>query len=269
MTFQQYILGHAPLVLFIAKVALLWMLANYTYPAGMAAEPGDRNKRRPRWWPWLTVIVTRSAVLACAVAWIAGWNIGLGVFTLALAILLPLARDRIASRYLAELEIGANLLFGLGVVYLAILEDIPPAIPMGSEAASRQRSVVYLVVAIALFVMRGGSSIVRGILDKGQLLAERGAPGGGMVGLQKQEREIPEYNRGRIVGIIERLMLMTFVAVQAYDALAFLLTAKGLFRSKELDKPAFAEYFLVGTLTSSMMAIAGGFVIQLLLKWLW
>lgn len=266
MTFQQYILGHVPLVLLAAKVMFLWMLANYTYPADSMAESGKGSKRGRH---WMAMIVVRSVLLACVVTWIADWSLGVGAFTLVLATVLPLVRGRITSCYLAELEIGANFILVSGVVSLAVLEKIAPAAPAGSMPGRSQAAAVYAALAIALFVMRGGSNIVRGVLDKGQLLQERDTPGGGLVGMRKKERDIPEYNRGRIVGIIERLLLMTFVAVQAYDALAFLLTAKGLFRSKELNKPAFAEYFLVGTLTSSMIAIAGGFVIQVLFKMLW
>jgi hypothetical protein len=81
--------------------------------------------------------------------------------------------------------------------------------------------------------------------------------------------DVNEYNRGRIIGNIERLMLMAFVALQAYQALAFLLTAKGFLRSKDLEQIDFAEYFLVGTLISSCIAIAAGLGVQLVLKVLW
>ncbi len=266
MTSQQYILGHIPLVLFTAKVTLLWMLANYTYPADSVAENGKGGKRGRY---WIAMIAARSVALACVVAWIADWSFVIGFFTLALSALLPLARGWITSCYLAELEIGTNLIFISGVVSLSVLENTSSPTPAGSELGSRQAATVYAVLAITLFIMRGGSNIVRGILDKGELLQAGNGPGGGPAKLRNEERDVPEYNRGRIVGIIERLMLMTFVAIQAYDALAFLLTAKGLFRSKELDNPAFAEYFLVGTLTSSMIAIVAGFIVQILFKLLW
>jgi hypothetical protein len=265
MTFQQYILGHVPLVLFTAKVTLLWMLANYTYPADSMAESGKGGKRGRY---WIAMIAARSIALASVVAWIAGSSFVVGLFTLALSAILPLVRGLINSCYLAELEIGANLIFVSGVISLSFLEHLSSVAPAGSEAGTRQAAAVYALIAVTLFVMRGGSNIVRGILDKGQLLQGGNGQGGAPAKLGIEKR-VPEYNRGRIVGIIERLMLMTFVAVQAYNALAFLLTAKGLFRSKELDDPAFAEYFLVGTLTSSMIAIAAGFIIQILFKLLW
>jgi hypothetical protein len=271
MTFQEYILTHLPIVLFGAKVALLWVLANYTYPADPAPEFRDGCKHCPQWRPqWLITVFLRSFALACIVTWISGWSFILGAFTLAIAILLPLVRSRIAPSYLAELEIGANLLFISGTMFLALLRAIPLTVSTGSQLASRQVAAVDIVLALVIFNLRGSTYIVRGVLDKGKTLPERTVPGTGKMGTRKEtELDIAEYNRGRIIGNIERLLLMTFVAMQAYEALAFLITAKGLFRAKNLDQEAFAEYFLVGTLASSLIAVAAGLGIQFALRFLW
>jgi len=270
MDFQQYIAAHIPLVLFGAKATLLWVLANYTYPADPVAELPAGGKRHPARRRWLAAVLLRSFAAACVILWIAGWSYSLGIFTLALAILLPMTRSRIASSYLAELEIGANLIFLFGTVFLATLLGIPHTIPVGSGPASRQMAAAYIVIAIVVFVLRGGSYIVRGVLNKGKTLPEREVPSAEHAGKPKRaELDTAEYSRGRIIGMIERLMLSTFVAMQAYEALAFLLTAKGLFRAKEIEKEEFAEYFLVGTLISSLIAIAAGLAIQFALKFLW
>ncbi len=266
MKFQEYILVHLSLVLLCAKLALLWVLANYTYPSDPAVGTGEKSRRSLAPRGWLAVVVARSLALACLTVWISGWSYSLGAFALALAILQPLVRLRIPSRYLADYEIASNLIFVLGVVSLAILKTDQAAIPASQIPASRQTAAACIVIAIAIFIMRGGATIVRGILDKGRISPERSGPtavGGG------KPPDSGVSNHGRIIGIIERLMLMTFVALKAYDALAFLLTAKGLFRSKDLDDASFAEYFLVGTLASSMIAIAAGLAVQSVVMLLW
>ncbi len=269
MKFQDYTLAHLPLVLSGARLLVFWVLANYTYPADPTEEFGEGGKRCRAWRMWLAAVLARSLLLACVVTWVSDWNYGLGIFTLVLAILLPLARWRIPTSYLAELEIGTNLVFLFAVVCFLSMQTAPPAIPVAEQAASRQTAAVYIVIAIVVFVLRGGSYIVRGVLEKGKVLPESEAQGVGHAGHKKKALDSAGYNRGRVIGIIERLMLLTFIAMQAYDALAFLLTAKGLFRAKELDNAAFAEYFLVGTLASSMIAIAAGLGIQFTLKLLW
>ncbi|HEX6909207.1 MAG TPA: hypothetical protein VF142_02380 [Longimicrobium sp.] len=75
-----------------------------------------------------------------------------------------------------------------------------------------------------------------------------------------------EFSRGRIIGILERFIVLLLMAVQAYQAIAFLMAAKGLIRSKDLESRDFAEYFLIGTLASTGLALLGGIAIQLLLN---
>jgi len=270
MKFQEYALAHLSLVLLGAKLWAFWVIANYTYPADPVAAASEAKRRRLGWRRF-AVVAARSFALAGIATWTSGWNWNLGAFTFALAVALPLVRGRISSRYLAELEIGANVFFLFGLAFLAIERGIPSSIAVGSEPARRQTAAAYIVTAIVIFVMGGGSYMVRGILDKGKILSDGEAPGGAPTTVHKRRSpDTAGYNHGRIIGTIERLMLLTFVAMKAYDALAFLLTAKGLFRAKELDKSsAFAEYFLVGTLASSMIAIAAGLGIQFVLNLLW
>lgn len=264
MTFRELLLTHLPLVLLSAKATLLWVLANYTYPAD--PPPGITHRLRLSR-SWLTTIVLRSLILAAFVIAISGGNWGLGIFAFTLAIALPLARNHIARSYLAELELGVNLLFLAGTPWLAAVRVVPlPA----SRWSSSQEAAVALVIAIGVFVLRGGTYIVQGVLEKGKTLPARPVPGSETsTGVPKKEVDRAEYNRGRIIGNVERLMLLAFVAMQAYQALAFLITAKGLFRAKDIEQADFAEYFLVGTLTSSLIAIAAGLGIQFVLRSLW
>lgn len=48
MKFQEYILVHLSLVLLCAKLTLLWVLANYTYPSDPAVGTG---KKADAVWP--------------------------------------------------------------------------------------------------------------------------------------------------------------------------------------------------------------------------
>ena len=61
------------------------------------------------------------------------------------------------------------------------------------------------------------------------------------------------------IGIMERLILITLVAVDAVSAIGFVLAAKSLARYQELNKRDFAEYYLVGTLTVSACRSLLGF----------
>lgn len=63
---------------------------------------------------------------------------------------------------------------------------------------------------------------------------------------------------GRIIGIFEALLVVTFVISYQYSAIGFVLTAKSVARFEWLKEQKKAEYFLIGTLTNIAVAIAGG-----------
>jgi len=67
-----------------------------------------------------------------------------------------------------------------------------------------------------------------------------------------------EFNRGRIIGLLERGLIYAFVLSGQYGAIGFTLAAKGFTRFKELENRGFAEYVLIGTLLSSSVAMAVG-----------
>jgi len=59
------------------------------------------------------------------------------------------------------------------------------------------------------------------------------------------------------------------VAEASYDAIAFLIAAKGLIRSKNLENREWAEYFLLGTLASIAVSLVGGFSIRQIVGAFW
>lgn len=76
-------------------------------------------------------------------------------------------------------------------------------------------------------------------------------------GARTDEREL---NRGRVIGILERLLILAFTVSDSVTAIAFILAAKGFARFRELDNKDFAEYVLVGTLLSAGLALSIGFL---------
>ncbi len=72
----------------------------------------------------------------------------------------------------------------------------------------------------------------------------------------------PQQERARrlsnAIGIMERLILITLVVAEAVSAMGFVLAAKSLARYQEMNNRDFAEYYLVGTLTSFSLALLAG-----------
>lgn len=58
-------------------------------------------------------------------------------------------------------------------------------------------------------------------------------------------------NAGRMIGYLERTIVMFFLMYQQFGAIAFILTAKSVARFKEIESnKEMAEYYLIGTLLS-------------------
>src|SRR5437879_4077367 len=68
------------------------------------------------------------------------------------------------------------------------------------------------------------------------------------------------------VGSLERALALTMVLLGDYAAVGWIIAAKSLARFKQLEDREFAEYFLVGTLASFLLAVLVGVGIRILLK---
>ena len=64
-------------------------------------------------------------------------------------------------------------------------------------------------------------------------------------------------NAGRLIGYLERVLVLTFVFINQYAAIGFLITAKSIFRFRE-DSPYLVEYYLLGTFLSMTFVILVG-----------
>jgi MFS family permease len=71
---------------------------------------------------------------------------------------------------------------------------------------------------------------------------------------------------GRFIGYLERVIIMTLVLLHQYDAIAFVFMAKSIARFDDLKKRHFAEYYLVGTLSSVAVALLLGLLLAYLLS---
>jgi len=220
-------------------------------------------------------VFSRAALLAVALLLISRWT-GWGTISLlavlsGCAIALPLLRISLATRsapFGAELELGINLVVA---IVTALIIGNPVSAPLRGivivPVTGDHLALAVLIAAILLFQSTGATHMVRGLLTKVGALPKK--PGGTANDSDQGQVDIKEYNRGRVVGVIERLIMTVMVAVGAYSALMFLIGAKGLIRSKELEDHAFAEYFLIGTLASAAIAILFGLLIQGLTRTFW
>jgi hypothetical protein len=73
-----------------------------------------------------------------------------------------------------------------------------------------------------------------------------------------EETDLP--NAGKLIGIVERWLIVVFILINQFEAIGFLLAAKSIMRFKS-DESLKTEYLLTGTLLSFAIAIGTGLLI--------
>jgi len=111
-----------------------------------------------------------------------------------------------------------------------------------------------LLVTAYAFNVNGGAAIVA-IVVRAHRLDQDSEGGVGPLAL----------SRGQTIGILERMLVLTLVLLDQWGALGLVLAAKSIARFKELEDRAFGEYYLIGTLTSLLVATATGLTVKLFL----
>lgn len=73
----------------------------------------------------------------------------------------------------------------------------------------------------------------------------------------EDDTENERMSAGGVIGILERILALICIVQQAYACIGLILTAKSIARYDKISKnPRFAEYYLIGTLSSLLYTIA-------------
>jgi hypothetical protein len=110
------------------------------------------------------------------------------------------------------------------------------------------------VAAGYVFNTGGGTRVVRGVLQRFPKAVPSSPDDSG-----------GEYAMGRVIGCLERYVAVTLVLFDQWAALAFILVAKSIARFpkfRERSDKDFAEYYLIGTLTSMLVALLTGALLR-------
>jgi len=187
------------------------------------------------------------------------------VVGLGLVACVHMALDWGKARLEARCSKSLTLFFADQALHLAtllVLWWVLPAVGAAAEpwwASSTRGLAPYVAAALVVgglvFNGKGGTAIVRALLDR---FASLGTAG--------EDADLADrLAMGRMVGVLERALLYALVLLGHWGALGLVMAAKSVARYPEMNKPHFADYYLVGTLASLVVALASGVVVAALL----
>lgn len=217
------------------------------------------------WRGWLAKGVIELAALALFEPH--PFLIGAGLTTMAFNLGAAYWERRASSRHGGRLLFGALQLAALsfwfsaagGVQFRAVLSEWAQSLEawssLGGELTRLMGRDGLRVVLGVLLAANEANLLVRWLLLRLHIKPGTGGAGAAI--------DANEFNRGRVIGLLERALIYAFVLSGQYGAIGFTLAAKGFTRFKELENRAFAEYVLIGTLLSSSLALAAGWWVKL------
>ncbi len=120
----------------------------------------------------------------------------------------------------------------------------------------------YIIIAFAFILLLTTSgwvvkTILKRILGKNMLQA---ASADTTDKVEQQQR----LNTGVIIGKCENILILSFVVMGAYTALALVVTAKTFVRKEEIEKNSM--FFLAGTLINISYSVFTGLILKLILE---
>lgn len=116
-----------------------------------------------------------------------------------------------------------------------------------------------MAAAFTLLLLTSGA-VVRMVLSKvAQQSMEQ------VAGADKPEETVKKrLEIGSIIGKCENILILVFLILDAFTALAIVITAKTMVRKEEIEKNSM--YFLAGTLVNVSYSVVVGFVLKMLLS---
>jgi hypothetical protein len=238
-------------VLAWAHLVLLWCVAHFARhaePVGARAHAARPGRARTALLRAALLAVSAFALLAPA-AGAALLALGLAAasfgFTRGRArFAVPTGRGDVWEVSFA-VGVPVALAFALAVAPDVRLRTVWLVLPTSDAEVARG----LLIAAAFLVATRGGTHFVRGLLDRLRIGDRPDRDSHLLI-------DPPTFAAGRVIGELERALLLLFALDGNYAAAGFLVAAKGFIRAREAAAPGFAEYVVVGTLASFLFAAA-------------
>lgn len=116
-----------------------------------------------------------------------------------------------------------------------------------------------LIAVVYIYVLFGGAILMRKLINfiyRNEDSSLERIAGSSSV--------LKNVKTGKVIGIFERAIVLTLYITGNVASIAFVIAAKSLARFKNFAERDFAEYYLIGTLASVLIAMIGGIILKCL-----
>ena len=190
------------------------------------------------------------------------WTMVVGILGLsAFHALIDLAKAKLETDGWIAFVVDQSIHLLSIIVVALLLSSIPLQVIQDAALNALRDKEAYLLVGAYVAIVFGGGYLVQKITQSFLATIEDT--------VKTAKPGLP--NAGRYIGWVERTLVLTLVLSGVNEGVGFLLAAKALVRYPEIKedvKGHFAEYFLIGTLTSIGLALGGGLVVNDLRRWI-
>ena len=217
------------------------LLADFTFQPHLKAEEKTRTGFRSTYLKWHVLVVF-------GFSWIFSfqWSFIFGAIAIALTHWLV---DGIKSYFLRFNQIAKYYFFIDQTLHLIVILSVSKLFTNFFEVsplfAFSVSTVKLLTVLAFLFCTKPANIVIKEVFRVFDIKVIK-------IG---ESEELP--NAGKLIGIIERWLVLTFILLNQFEVMGFLLAAKSILRFKE-DETLKSEYVLIGTMLSFAIAIAFG-----------
>lgn len=220
---------------------IAYLLTEISFPYNNKKEKKDSKKR----------IIVSYLVIPFVLSWIFSFQLYFAGFALIIAlpyVMIKMLKKRIETiPFLGKYSFFLYQALHLIVIVISVLVydkyfvlDPLIVVPLSIHKLS--------IIAAFLFCTKPANDYIGEIIKIFNVQVEK----------NKKGDELP--NAGKLIGIVERFLVLIFILFSQYQAIGLLIAAKSILRFKE-DDTIKAEYVLVGTMLSFAIALILGVAI--------
>ncbi|NMR32711.1 DUF3307 domain-containing protein [Chryseobacterium aquaticum] len=160
----------------------------------------------------------------------------------------------VSKLYFQNIKTKKSWFFGDQLLHIAVITGISFYFNELNFEFLNNQSILKIVMA-ALFLTSPTSIIIKTLLSSWTPVAEA----------QSNIQTESLSSAGKYIGILERLLVFTFIMVNHWEGVGFMVAAKSVFRFSDLAQAKqrkLTEYVLIGTLLSFGMAVLTAILIK-------